>query len=358
MNKKSNIKPFELIVHIAGWLVLFGIPLLFVEKMGNSYFINWGMYRHHLMVVSFFLGAFYVNYLYLIPKFLFQKKRIVFFTLNVLLLLLVGVSFEWLSSFDMPPPEGMNPEHFEHQTFIPRYVMFYLRDLALTCLTICFSIALKMVLRFNELEKSRAESEQSRVAAELSNLRNQLNPHFLLNTLNNIYALIAFDKDKAQQAVHDLSRLLRYVLYDNQAMFVPLVHEVDFLENYIQLMRIRLDARVEVDVCFSVAKTSSIEIAPMIFISLVENAFKHGIAPDEPSVISIFLGENDHGQVICNIRNSFHPKNESDRSGSGIGLEQVRKRLDLLYPNAYVWTTDLLVDSKMFSSVLTINTKL
>ena len=95
-----------------------------------------------------------------------------------------------------------------------------------------------MSSRWQQLEAARREAENSRAEAELKNLRNQLNPHFLLNTLNNIYALIAFDADKAQAAVQELSRLLRHVLYDNQQSFVPLHKEMDFIRNYIELMRI------------------------------------------------------------------------------------------------------------------------
>lgn len=138
-------------------------------------------------------------------------------------------------------------------------------------------------------------------------MRNQLNPHFLLNTLNNIYALIAFDSDKAQQAVQELSKLLRYVLYDNQQNYVPLCKEVDFIRNYIELMRIRLSGNVEVITQFDIQPDSRTEIAPLIFISLIENAFKHGISPTELSFIHILISENKE-EIRCEIRNSYHPK--------------------------------------------------
>lgn len=150
-------------------------------------------------------------------------------------------------------------------------------------------------------------SRESRTEAELKNLRNQLNPHFLLNTLNNIYALIAFDADKAQTAVQELSRLLRHVLYDNQQNFVTLDKEMDFIRNYIELMRIRLSANVRVETKIDVRPDSRTEIAPLIFISLIENAFKHGISPTEPSFIRIHFSESP-GEIHCEITNSYHPK--------------------------------------------------
>lgn len=197
-------------------------------------------------------------------------------------------------------------------------------------------------------------SRKSRTEAELKNLRNQLNPHFLLNTLNNIYALIAFDTDKAQTAVQELSRLLRHVLYDNQQNFVTLGKEMDFIKNYIALMRIRLSSNVTVETRFDIRPDSPTEIAPLIFISLIENAFKHGISPTEPSHIRIYFSENVH-EVHCEITNSYHPKSEADKSGSGIGLEQVGKRLELTYPGRYEWKHGISEDGKEYKSVLTIN---
>lgn len=200
----------------------------------------------------------------------------------------------------------------------------------------------------------RREAEKSRTEAELKNLRNQLNPHFLLNTLNNIYALIAFDTDKAQTAVQELSRLLRHVLYDNQQNFVTLGKEMDFIKNYIALMRIRLSSNVTVETRFDIRPDSPTEIAPLIFISLIENAFKHGISPTEPSHIRIYFSESVH-EVRCEIINSYHPKSEADKSGSGIGLEQVSKRLELTYPGRYEWKHGISEDGKEYKSVLTIN---
>lgn len=213
-----------------------------------------------------------------------------------------------------------------------------------------------MSARWSKAEAARKEAERSRTEAELKNLRNQLNPHFLLNTLNNIYALIAFDTEKAQQAVQELSKLLRYVLYDNQQMFVPLYKEVDFIRNYIELMRIRLSSNVQMSTRFDIQSDSQTAIAPLIFISLIENAFKHGISPTEPSFIDIHIAENEK-EVICDIQNSNHPKNQMDKSGSGIGLEQVSRRLEILYPGAYTWSKGVSKDEKVYESKLRLSIK-
>lgn len=123
---------------------------------------------------------------------------------------------------------------------------------------------LRTSLRWRQAEERLMEAERQKTEAELKNLKNQLNPHFLLNTLNNIYALIAFNSDKAQEAVQELSKLLRHVLYDNQQTFVPLEKELDFIRNYVALMRIRLPQQVEVSVNLEVDSGGALQIAPLI----------------------------------------------------------------------------------------------
>ena len=214
--------------------------------------------------------------------------------------------------------------------------LFFLRDMLSLVFTIGLSAAIRMSARWTQNEAARKEAERNRAEAELKNLRNQLNPHFLLNTLNNIYALIAFDSDKAQQAVQELSKLLRYVLYDNQQTYVPLCKEVDFIRNYIELMRIRLSANVQMITKFDIQPDS--------------------ISPTESSFVSIHLSENDK-EVICEIRNSNHPKTVEDKSGSGVGLEQVSRRLEILYPGAYTWSKGISKDEKVYESRLSIKIK-
>ena len=155
-------------------------------------------------------------------------------------------------------------------------------------------------------------------------------------------------------AVQELSKLLRHVLYDNQQTYVSLGKEMDFIRNYIELMRIRLSSNVKVETYINIDPDNRTEIAPLIFISLIENAFKHGISPTEPSFIRIVFSETN-GEVKCEITNSYHPKAETDKSGSGIGLEQVSKRLALIYPGRYKWERKISEDKKEYSSKLVIS---
>ena len=181
--------------------------------------------------------------------------------------------------------------------------------------------------------------ENARSEAELQNLKSQLNPHFLFNTLNNIYSLIAIDPDRAQFAVHDLSRLLRHVLYEDNQKFVSLDHELNFMKSYIELMSLRLSGNVELKVDLP-DDGKGVLVAPLLFITLIENAFKHGVSPTEPSFIHIRFSWLENSGICCYIENSYFPKKEIDRSGSGIGLENLKKRLDLLYPGKYDLRTE------------------
>ena len=237
----------------------------------------------------------------------------------------------------------------------PRW-LFWARDAFSMVLTVGLSAAIRLSKRWVKAEDARREAEKSRAEAELKNLRNQLNPHFLLNTLNNIYALIAFDAEKAQQAVQDLSRLLRHLLYDNSQDFIPLNRETEFLRNYVALMKIRLAANVDLQFSIDVPAENSIRIAPLIFISLLENAFKHGVSTIKPSFIHIRIYCPHEGFLTCHIANSYFPKQRNDISGSGIGLEQVQKRLDLTYPGKYQWTKGPDESLTVYQSILTLQT--
>ena len=229
---------------------------------------------------------------------------------------------------------------------------YILRDSLNLAVFAAGATALALARRWVTADQRLKELEAARAQAELRNLRNQINPHFLLNTLNNIYALTAFDTAKAQEAIQELSKMMRHILYDYQKPMIPLKEETEFLENYVKLMRIRLPESVEV--LFNAQQSAgSIEVAPMILISLIENAFKHGISPTEKSFIHINISTDGH-QLVCAIENSNNPKTSSDHSGHGIGLQQVQRRLELAYPNRYTWEQGTKDDNKIYYSIITI----
>lgn len=344
-------KPLEITIHIISWFLIFSFPIMLTE-WGDS--IDWEQcLRDGFVPLCSFL-IFYINYLYLVPCCLFKNKTHKFLLLN--LILIVGMAmvlhFGHMLMFSTPSrvftPE-FHPPHHHRWVFLGRH-------LVMMAFVAGLSTAIRLSLRWHHMEERLVEAEREKTEAELKNLKNQLNPHFLLNTLNNIYALIVFDGTKAQDAVQELSRLLRYVLYDNQSAKVPLEKELGFIRDYISLMRIRLSSSMEISVNLD-AGEKPIYIVPLIFISLIENAFKHGISPTETSFIRISIQGNADESVRCEIVNSNHPKSLADKSGSGIGLAQVRRRLELSYPHQYEWTEGTSDDSKVYTSTLIIQTK-
>ena len=343
----SRTRFTEVSTHVIGWGIVFGFPFFFINRGGES--IDWMGYLRHVGVPLSFLIVFYLNYFILIPRYLFNERLREYLLLNLALIILMSGGLHLWQSFVFSNHNPVKPPKN-----IPPGWIFFVRDMFSMVLTIGFAAAIKMSTRWGQIENARREAERNRTEAELKNLRNQLNPHFLLNTLNNIYALIAFDSDKAQMAVQELSKLLRHVLYDNQQTYVSLGKEMDFIRNYIELMRIRLSSNVKVETYINIDPDNRTEIAPLIFISLIENAFKHGISPTEPSFIRIVFSETN-GEVKCEITNSYHPKAETDKSGSGIGLEQVSKRLALIYPGRYKWERKISEDKKEYSSKLVIS---
>lgn len=344
-----------LYIHIIAWILVFTFPLLMETRSDG---IRWNEYIRHMAIPVLFFITFYVNYCLLVPQYLFKKQHSHYVFYNVVLILgMVAVIHLWYLPYIQECIRA-NEATLRVQTpdNHPPHWVFVIKDCVIFIFTAGLGAAIRMSAQWQKAETARQEAEQSRMEAELNNLRNQLNPHFLLNTLNNIYALIAFDSDKAQQAVLDLSKLLRHVLYENRNTYVPLCKEIDFIHNYIELMRIRLFKGVKVDIDIQVSQESQTPIAPLIFISLIENAFKHGISPTEPSFIHITIREHD-AWILCEIKNSNHPKSHSDKSGSGIGLEQVKKRLELLYPGRYEWEKNISGDGRVYTSILNIRTK-
>ena len=335
MNKK--LTP---LLHVAAWVALFLWPLSFLSHAEN---IHAGQYLMMSIAPLTTMIVFYVNYLWLTPRHFVSGEKRVYWTVNIIMIVALGIALHYWMAY---AHSLIGDNHPHHEPTPLDVVLFILRDIFQLTIAAAIATTIQLAMRWQHAETARKE-------AELKNLRWQMNPHFLLNTLNNIYALTAIDTQRAQNAIQELSTLMRHVLYDNQQPLVPLDAEVQFLQNYISLMKIRLPQSVDVQFLVQTPK-SKVEVAPLIFISLVENAFKHGVSPIEPSYINIRLTA-DEQHIVCDIRNSNHPKAESDRSGHGIGLRQVQQRLALTYPGRYQWQHGVSEDGKEYHSQITLN---
>lgn len=345
----------EFLIHISAWIFLFGVTPMLIgrtnEQMYKGEFIR-------MMGTPIVLGIiFYTNYLHLVPHYLFQKKYKTYVIINAILcLFMLIISHIWFEICNLyfPFPRVKRPAHTPPSEWV--FILFRIRDFIIFGFTAALGATIRMSKKWRIAEVARQKAELKRTEAELKNLRNQINPHFLLNTLNNIYALIAFDTDKAQQAVQDLSRLLRHILYDNNMDFTPINRELEFLKNYVALMKIRLSDDVDIQFRIDIPEKNNIRIAPLIYISLVENAFKHGISLTQNCFIHIHIYYEEPDRLCLRIDNSNYPKTRNDISGSGIGLEQVKRRLELIYPEKYEWKKGTNESQTVYTSLLIIQT--
>ena len=275
------------------------------------------------MTISFVI--FMLNYWVFVPYFYYKRKRILYFCVNILLYLLILLQVFYLFSKNVSSP-AVNIFIFSFNCFIT--LMFVVGASAL-------ALALRNSLRAHALREQILEEKRRHTEDELVWLKNQINPHFLFNTLNNISALINIDTDKAQDCISRLSDLLRYAMYETSKQFVPISKEIEFMKDYISLMKLRCNDKTEVISNFEV-ESQSVQIAPLLLISLIENAFKHGVSASQSSFISFIMTE-DNGILNFVCRNTNHAKKETDKSGSGIGLKNMHRRLELLYNNNYSW---------------------
>ncbi len=325
-----------------GWLVNAVVWAAFAVMPFFSFFpgrpiVDGKDYAHFIVMLLSFMTVFYVNWFFLIEKYVFRRKLGMFFLMNVLLIAAMMLAIHVVNQLFFPSPGHLGPHRGS------QIMRLLLGNVLIYSLVVAVSLAIKMTSEWYRSENERKDKEKKRTETELLHLKSQLNPHFLFNTLNNIYSLIQIDVDMAQEAVHDLSRLLRYALYDSSKPMVPVDSELSFLRDYIALMKIRMPSHVDLKVD-TLPSVPGREMAPMLFISLIENAFKHGVSNTEPSFIDIRIKaegeEGDPRRLVCDIRNSSFPKTDSDRSGSGIGLSNLRERLEMIYPGDYSFTSE------------------
>jgi len=329
---KKGLPP---VVHILFCAAILFIPLLVMSRNGMA---EYRYYTGYAVRTGMLIFLFYINYLLLIDKFLFKKQFIPYIIINLVLvagtILVQNLVFEFIMAPPHPRPLDMGKRPDGHMRMPqPPHEMRILSDYVLIILAIGMSVALKATRRWYKDSINLETVKASQLEADLKNLRSQLNPHFLFNTLNNIYSLIAIDTNKAQESVHRLSNLLRYILYENETKFVPIDKEIEFTRNYIDLMRLRLSPNAQLNVMIKNENCDK-KIASLLFMTLIENAFKHGISNGEGSFIDIKIFVDNTKGVLCTVENSLNDANDNMESkNSGIGLTNLRKRLELLYPN-------------------------
>jgi hypothetical protein len=349
---KERSKAFVVILHIALWLIFFIIPnyvVIWQEENGSHY------YLFILKKTLFYVFVFYLNYSVLVPFLFFRNRKLLYFIVAAFTTFLLFMTSEVVIETTRPRFEH-DKKHYDNRfkesdetRFVqgeeqtpfpkhphrppPRWPLTY-NNLLTFFLLSGAGLGLRFADKTRETERLRREAEKEKIHTELEMLKSRIHPHFFFNTLNNIYALTESGSAEASGAILKLSRLMRYVIYDSQAETTLLSKEIDFIRNYIDLMRLRLTPKIKLEV-YLPDNFSDTEIFPLLFITFVENAFKHGISYSHPSFIDISM-QVGNNQIDFSCKNSLHDKKqEEDDMYAGLGLENAKKRLELLYPRSH-----------------------
>ena len=330
--KKMNLY-LNLIQVLIGLLVFLLFCFAFFMIGGQVTGSIWPIVKMTANAAVLPVAVYLLNYALLVPRMFFRDRKLRFFLSNIVLVLVAIFSPVLFMDF----PKEVDIEQLEQQLNGIKLAKLLagtvvLRIMLYVCM-ITLSVGMRYVTRWYEDRKKLEEERRRNTEAELVWLKNQLNPHFLFNTLNNISSLVTVDADKAQESICQLSDLLRYALYESNAAKVKVRDEVVFMRNYIDLMSIRCNAKTRIEVRFDEFEDSA-QISPLLFISLVENAFKHGTSAHLDSFVKIDMGM-DGRDLVFSCENSITERSAENYSGSGVGLENIRRRLELLYPSSH-----------------------
>jgi two-component system, LytTR family, sensor kinase len=344
-----------LIFHLLGWsflaLFLMWQPLSWQIELPYTFWIK------QAVLFSLLVTIFYLNVYVWFPRFLSKNRYIPFIVLNITSVIILAFTIERVQiALD-------HREHMDRAFEKAREVNGPKRkkdrldywSLLTALMIIGVSTSVAAVQNVQRDKQTRQNLEQEKINSELSFLKAQINPHFFFNTLNNIYALTVIDVEAAQKALHKLSRLMRYVLYETQHGTVLLSQEIAFAQDYIQLMQLRLTDKVKV-VLEPPVPLHDVSIAPMLFLPFIENAFKHGVSAVQPSNIEIKIWQEDN-KVFVDVRNTlFTEKRTVLDESNGIGLINTQRRLDLLYPGRYQLDVNENAEEKEFEVHLELET--
>lgn len=412
-----------ILLHISAWIILLGIPVYFMIRWDVGLDFMW-LYYINVLINGV---IFYVNYLFLIPRFFFGIKTYRYY-LSALILI---AAFYFVSDFSnkliyqyyfnqeqsardnrqqsdnesdrhldenemnrqftgditaqkdsgtvqerqfsgrgtgQPSDDSMPARQLTENTpdrninsrpprsfFSFRRTPFrriHLFNYAFSAFFITFfALGLRVLLRHSLIEKRQKELEKEKLNSELAFLKNQISPHFFFNTLNNIYSLISINTEDSQKAVLQLSRMMRYLLYESEHGEIKLSSEIEFMNNYIDLMRLRMSDKVSLDIQFP-SEVDNIIVPPLLFIPLIENAFKHGVSYREKSFIKIIMDVSKEFITFSCSNSKVQITEESMQEHSGIGLDNLKKRLNLIFPGKH----EIHIDSK--ESVFEVNVKI
>ena len=366
MQKQSK---YENMAYVALWSLLFAAPLLslYVRTTGDDTMtFDWQEVFMVWRRLAVFLLLFLVHNFVLAPLLIHRQKRWLYALLTVCM---IGL-FTFYQCSHRPPmerPFNHEPPPMEHRDDFPGHRKDIPRHhrnvppaiigehdiiaIVILILMLGVNLGIKSYFKSRDDQKELLRLEKENLKQQLEYLKYQINPHFFMNTLNNIHALVDIDPEKAKTTILELSKLMRFVLYEGNKARVPLDREISFVQNYITLMKIRYTDKVRIT--FLTPDTlPSKEVPPLIFITFVENAFKHGVTYQQESFIQVEfrMEQPDHLTFIC--RNSRIEREKNNGKEGGVGLTNVRQRLELIYGNRFI--LDIKDESNQYLVNLTI----
>lgn len=340
---KSKSSIITVIIHVLVWTV-FGL-IYFTQPLTWRITVPYQLWIKNALILGALVIAYYLNAAILVPRFLLKNHTGVYLlaVVGVAALIVVLNSYidYWLNLRQLLETafHKVGPPHHHRARRHDWDMGMIAAMIGTSALVIGIGTSITTIQKWQKDKQLRQELEQAQISSELSYLKAQINPHFFFNTLNNIYALTHVNAETSRKAIHQLSRMMRYVLYDTQNSTTLLSQEIAFVKDYISLMQLRLTDAVRIDFS-SPPAVKDMPIAPMIFLPFIENAFKHGVSATKPGNIGIHIKQQE-SRVELNVTNNIiREQTPNLETGNGIGLSNTRRRLDLLYPGKYTLTID------------------
>ena len=307
--------------HVLFWFLYLSFWVFLYEPVVGFF----QAFQNAIVIIVLHGTASYFNNYYLVPYFLRKREYLLYLISIFLTISFICFShivyLLWADTID------------DTEKYSLWSLDFFVNDAIFTSYTIIITMTLLFFKRWFEKERLADKLEKLNIETELKFLKSQINPHFLFNSLNSVYALTLTKSDKAPEVVLKLSEILRYILYDGGEKVVGLEKELEYLKNYLELEKIRYGNRLQIEMNIS-GDPSGKEIAPMLFLPFVENSFKHGVNSNIGNTFIKIHVIIDESQIVFNIENNKPSNNLNDGIGyqGGIGIENVKKRLALLYP--------------------------
>lgn len=356
----KRVVVMELAIHLLALGILFILPEVLIWYFDNGSEIGRHSRPPELTISKgiAYIAVFYINYLLIVPSLNRVPKQLriaSYICVNIAIIGIAAFVLHHVVDIEMKPdrlmphpPPGMPHPHPRPK---PMIGVFMIRDAVIMTLIAALAATVRIAQHAYALKRRESEIEAISKASELESLKSQLNPHFLFNTLNTIYALVAIDPTKAQNAIYELSKMLRYLLYDSSTT-VTLEQECNLVTNYIDLMKLRLDEGAALDISINPGEYASQPIMPLAFLTPVENIFKHGDLHSTSPRASIRIEARD-GMVEFRSVNAIAANTRARTDSGGIGMFNLSRRLHLIYgKGASLETSE---EQNSFTTIIRIN---